>query len=294
MHGQWSELFTSAMGSPLTVSLFFTSIRWINHSGSSTKQWVSSLLIWLSPVSSSSRPFISNLFPLHIKFLCCHFYGCILRLTSHLPTEMYRNKYIHLTCSINNVSCLRSNEAQGIMLCAYKHQNCWRTPSAGHKWQLGCKHTERVSPFASEFLQKITPFHFFTVILKFAHLFFFQEGSFVRGLVDQRRLGSDGPTVLHLLVLLHSLTTPLIHQFPTLSKSLFYLLYLSNMHLFNMLPFLLIIFKEKMQDVFCLLTLPDRPELRYEAEWAAFQICLTSAVISVRASHIHAVSLHLK
>lgn len=156
---------------------------------------------------------------------------------------MYRNKYIHLTCSIKNISCLRSNEAQGIMLCAYKHQNCWRTPSAGHKWQLGCKHPERVSPFASEFLQKSTPFHFFTVILKFVH-FFFQEGSFVRGLADQRRLGSDRPTVLHLLVLLRSLTTPLIHQFPTLSKSLFYLLFLSNLHLFNMLPFLLIIFKD--------------------------------------------------
>lgn len=49
-----SELFPPLPALFSRLRFSFSSIRWISHSGSSTKQWVSFLLIWLSAVSSSS------------------------------------------------------------------------------------------------------------------------------------------------------------------------------------------------------------------------------------------------
>lgn len=108
---------------------------------------------------------------------------------------------------MKNLSSFSFNKAQDIMLCAYKHQNCWRTPSARHRWQLGCKHPKRVSPFTSVFRKCRNTFSYFPLITRI--VFFPQEGSYMWGLIDQRRLGFDRPAVLHLLVILHLLITRL-------------------------------------------------------------------------------------
>lgn len=126
---------------------------------------------------------------------------------------------------IKTVSLFRFNQTKDIMLCAYKHQNSWRTSGARYRRQLGCKHPERVSHFTSVSFRL---FYAFLFIGDNCLLTSSQKRSFVWWLSDQRRLGFDRPTVFHLLVMLP------LHRILFLITSDFFssVTYLSNIILF--------------------------------------------------------------